>query len=519
MQADPLVRADQARSKYGYTGSGYAVAIIDTGVDYTHSALGGGFGEGHRVIAGWDFVNNDANPMDDNGHGTHVAGIAAGNNSTYKGIAPDANIIALKVLDAAGSGSFGDVEESLQWIIANRETYNIVSVNMSLGTGNFTSSPYVFLDDEFTALTDAGVFIAVSSGNSFYSYGSVAGMGFPAVSNNVVSVGATWDANTGSASWGDGAQDYSTAADRITSFSQRSAATSIFAPGAMLTAAYMGGGFATLAGTSMAAPIVAGAAVLMHQAMTEQGQADLANQDQILQFFNDSGVSIIDGDDENDNVTNTGQSFKRIDLLVAMDAVAAVAPETPTPTATPISTPTATPTPEETATPTPSATPTATPTPEASPTPTPESSPTPSATPESSPTPEATPEDTPEATPTPGATPPAAPGTPQEILDFIEKLHDIFKDISSRPEQGTSAILDLLKEFHKALQESLLNPGGIDSRVEKKMKKTNRITIRIVKVSDRLLETGSNNKRAQQTLRRLKKQALRETRSISKILG
>ena len=83
IETDTVVKASEARTKYGFTGSGYAVAIIDSGVDYNHPALGSGFGPGKRVIAGYDLVNNDNNPIDDNGHGTHAAGIAAGNDSTY----------------------------------------------------------------------------------------------------------------------------------------------------------------------------------------------------------------------------------------------------------------------------------------------------------------------------------------------------------------------------------------------------------------------------------------------------
>ena len=76
-----------------YRGQGYAVAVIDTGIDYLDPSLGGGFGPGYKVEAGWNFVNNTADPMDDNGHGTVVAGEIGSTDATYSGVAPDVNQI------------------------------------------------------------------------------------------------------------------------------------------------------------------------------------------------------------------------------------------------------------------------------------------------------------------------------------------------------------------------------------------------------------------------------------------
>jgi VCBS repeat-containing protein len=318
-QTTSLIGLDGVFESTSYRGTGYSVAVIDTGIDYNHPALGGGWG--NRVIAGYDFLNGDADPMDDNGHGTHVAGIIGSDDATHYGIAPDVNLIALKVLGANGSGSFGAVEDALQWVIAHQDEYNIVAVNMSLGASNFSSNPYSFLEDEFSTLLGQGVFLAGASGNSFYSVGSEQGLGYPAISTQTVSVGAVWDANVGSVSWGSGARDYTTAADRVTSFTQRSSSLDILAPGAFVTSTYLGGGFATLAGTSMATPVIAGAAALLHQAAIETGQPDFANQSSLLELMQTTGVDVIDGDDEDDNVTNTGLTFKRLDLLAAMNVL------------------------------------------------------------------------------------------------------------------------------------------------------------------------------------------------------
>ncbi len=323
-----MIGLDQVFANTPYRGTGYSVAVIDTGIDYTHPDLGGGWG--NRVVAGWDFVNNDANPMDDNGHGTHVAGIIGSSNAAYSGVAPNINLVALKALGADGSGSYGAVEDALNWVLANRTRYNIVSINLSLGSGNYTVNPFDFLENEFAALKSQGVFISVAAGNSYYTYSGQAGLAFPGSSSNVVSVGAVWGGNFGAMAWGSGARDNTTAPDRIASFSQRSASLGILAPGAMITSTYLGGGFQAMAGTSMASPVVAGAAALLHQALDAAGRSNLANQDGILALMKSTGVRVIDGDDENDNVVNTGLAFQRLNLAAAMNGVGQAVPSTPT---------------------------------------------------------------------------------------------------------------------------------------------------------------------------------------------
>ncbi len=94
-------------------GQGVRVAILDTGIDYTHPDLGGGIGPTYKVIGGYDFINNDADPMDDNGHGTHVAGIVAA-NGVLKGVAPGASLLAFKVLDANGRGQTSTIIAGLE---------------------------------------------------------------------------------------------------------------------------------------------------------------------------------------------------------------------------------------------------------------------------------------------------------------------------------------------------------------------------------------------------------------------
>src|SRR5262249_14447408 len=90
-------------------GEGMRVAVIDTGIDYTHPALGGGFGPGYKVAGGYDFFNDDADPVDDNGHGTPEAGIIAADSHSLIGVAPRTTLYAFKVLGADGGGNSSDV--------------------------------------------------------------------------------------------------------------------------------------------------------------------------------------------------------------------------------------------------------------------------------------------------------------------------------------------------------------------------------------------------------------------------
>ena len=117
--------------------------------------------------------------MDDNGHGTHVAGIIGSSDPTYSGVAPNVNFIALKVLDANGSGSFGNVEQALQWVVAHQAQYNIVAINMSLGVGNYTTNPYTFLDDELDDAQEPGRVRRGRRGQQLFS--STQGLAYPAV--------------------------------------------------------------------------------------------------------------------------------------------------------------------------------------------------------------------------------------------------------------------------------------------------------------------------------------------------
>ncbi|HEY4500158.1 MAG TPA: S8 family serine peptidase [Candidatus Paceibacterota bacterium] len=236
----------------GNTGSSTKIAILDTGYNYLHSELSSSYS------GGYDFVNNDNDPMDDNGHGSHVGGLIAadGINTSAKGVAPDAAVVALKVLDLNGSGFFSDVVEAIYWavngpdnIFGNGDESGIAAMNLSLGTGK----PYVykgFCDSILPDLTNAikyarehNILVAVAAGNE-----GRAGVSLPGCISYSTTVGAV------------------NSSDQIASFSGRGSALDIVAPGVSLFGPWLGTSYVTISGTSMATPIITGVAALVHTA-------------------------------------------------------------------------------------------------------------------------------------------------------------------------------------------------------------------------------------------------------------
>jgi len=183
-----LTGVNHVRDTFGFQGSGQTVAVIDSGIAYDHYALGGGIGSGYRVVGGWDFAESDDNPYDDGPagfHGTHVAGIVGSDNASYRGVAPDVDLVALRVFDDQSSGYLSWVESALQWVHDNRNAFAnpITTVNLSLGTDwNSDSVPaWATLEEEFAQLKSAGVFISVSAGNSYQDH-ETTGLSYPAAS-------------------------------------------------------------------------------------------------------------------------------------------------------------------------------------------------------------------------------------------------------------------------------------------------------------------------------------------------
>ena len=302
-----LVHADTP-----WRGGGYSVAVLDTGIDYTHPDLAG------RVILGPDFAEGDDDPMDTVGHGTHVAGIIASSDPHAPGLAPEANVIALKVSpDNSMTADVDDIAAALQWVLDHRAEYNIAAVNLSFAIGNVSKGAGLSqINSLYQQLSDQGVFIAAAAGNSYATF-DAQGLSELSAGNAVVAVGAVWDSDAGGYLWNSGAQDYTSAADRLVSFSQRSGGLDLVAPGADILGLMPGGGLIVRSGTSMATPLVTASAVLLRQASEAEGVA--IGPAEIAGYLQSGAVSVYDGDDEDDNVTNTGRTYERLDINGALE--------------------------------------------------------------------------------------------------------------------------------------------------------------------------------------------------------
>lgn len=280
----------------GYDGTNTTIAIIDTGVDYTHPDLGGctaqlfSAGNCPKVVGGYDFVNFDGNPMDDMGHGTHCAGIAAGSGQGgLKGVAPNAKIIAYKVLNNVGSGSFSAVIAAMERATDPNQdgdfSDHVDVISMSLGGvcgSQYTAScgPDDAVSQAVDKATDLGIVVVVAAGNSGPAAGTI---GTPGVARKAITVGASYKKNYNGTYW----SDANPRLNQITSFSSRGpviyngsifAKPDIVAPGAIICSAewdnvwssnrcdgFVDDKHVQISGTSMATPHVAGAVALIRQ--------------------------------------------------------------------------------------------------------------------------------------------------------------------------------------------------------------------------------------------------------------
>lgn len=215
-------------------GTGIKVAIIDTGIDWNHPDLDANY------KGGYDFVSNDNDPMDDNGHGTHVAGIVAAEDDTsgVVGVAPEVALYALKVLGADGSGSYSDVIAALQWAVDK----GIQVTNNSYGS---SGDPGVTVKAAFDNAYAAGVLHVAAAGNAGNPPGKGDNVIYPARWESVIAVAATNQSDT-RASW-----------------SSTGPAVELAAPAVNVYSTYWDDIYKTLSGTSMASPHVAGTAALV----------------------------------------------------------------------------------------------------------------------------------------------------------------------------------------------------------------------------------------------------------------
>jgi len=238
-----LITWSVKRVGYG-DGTGKTAWIVDSGIDFDHPDLN------VDVARSKSFLANNTSPRDENGHGTHVAGIIGAKNNSFGilGVASGANLVSLRVLDATGDGVLSSIIQALAYVNANGKAGDVV--NMSLGE-DVTSQT---LDQQVQFTASKGIFIAIAAGNDSkpainYSPGRANGP-------NIYTVSAI------------------DSLDNFASFSNYgNDAVDVAAPGVAVTSTFKNGGYATMSGTSMATPHVAGLLLLKGNNINHSGTA------------------------------------------------------------------------------------------------------------------------------------------------------------------------------------------------------------------------------------------------------
>jgi hypothetical protein len=271
---------DLAQQQTGYDGSGVTVAIIDTGIDSTHVGLDDLDDDNSthdpKVIGFYDPVNNpdktngtEIQAYDDQGHGSHCAGTVAGTGAPtfeHPGMAPQAYLVGVKVLDAGGSGSFATVMAGMEWTVDNRYKFNIRAASMSLGGPGpieWTSSEEDSVNRYANEMVRAGITMLIAAGNSFAS----AQIGTPGSAEDVITVGAL-DKNTAIAVY---------SSQGPTEEGRVKPNIAFVGSDVMSVQHNSGDGYVAFSGTSMATPGVAGTVALMLQANPDLSPFDVRN--------------------------------------------------------------------------------------------------------------------------------------------------------------------------------------------------------------------------------------------------
>ena len=174
-------KVDDPRKGHDLKGDGVVMALIDTGIDLHHASFQGG----NKIIAFKDFVNSLTEPYDDNGHGTHCASLVAGGGEV-PGVAPDANLVVVKVMDRDGACYLSDAIKALDWCLENKDKYGIKIISFSVG-GEGPSEGNSILDDACNNVVDKGITMVVAAGNSGPYPASIV---MPGDASKVITVGA-----------------------------------------------------------------------------------------------------------------------------------------------------------------------------------------------------------------------------------------------------------------------------------------------------------------------------------------
>lgn len=256
----------------GYLGEGTTVAVIDSGVaphqDLTIPT--------NRIIGFKDFINNKIEPYDDNGHGTHVSGIIAGNGYSskgrYTGVAPKSNILAIKALDENGSGNTSDIIKAISWVVETKNKYRTDIINLSLGSPVNNDCSADPLCRAVSKAIDKGLIVVAAAGNSGPKANTILS---PGISPKVITVGAVDDKNTPNID-----------DDTIADFSSRGPTREglqkpdLVAPGVNIKSLsnITNDRYTTLSGTSMATPLISGSIALLMSRNKNLSHNDIKNK-------------------------------------------------------------------------------------------------------------------------------------------------------------------------------------------------------------------------------------------------
>ena len=312
---EPALLHDYATTGLGLTfsGAGVNVAILDSGVDTAHVDLAG------RVIGQHCFDRDGACPpgrtvesesaQDENGHGSHVAGIIASRGQTSPpGLAPGVGLVAVRVLSRSGTGYTSDVIAGIDWVVANQAGLNVKVMNLSLGGGSYegvcdeTDANTRLYATAVAAARQAGITIFAAAGNRGLTNQLMA----PACVSGVLAVGNVYNANIGSFTWPT-CVDTTTASDQITCSSNSSSALDLLAPGVQVTSTRLGGGQNIQSGTSMSTAYATGVAALLLEVRPELTPTEIET------VLKETGRPVTDG--------RNGLVIPRIDPAAALQRV------------------------------------------------------------------------------------------------------------------------------------------------------------------------------------------------------
>ncbi len=304
-----LINADDVWRDFGFTGSGVNVAVLDTGVDTTHPDLSS------NIIAQHCFNHHNCPPdnaqesgsaQDENGHGTQVAGIIAGQGQiSPQGIAAGAGIVAVRVLGSNGSGFTSDVLAGLDWVAANQSSLNIKVINLSLGSGSYSGvcnqadANTMLYAVAVERVRQSGITIFAASGNG----GKTEEMMSPACISGVVSIGNVHDSDLSSINW-PACGNEPIVADQVACSSNSSTALDLLAPGVLIRSAGLGGEQGSGSGTSLSTAHASAVTALVLQANPNLTPAEIKT------ILKETGTPVTDN--------RNGRVTPRIDALAAV---------------------------------------------------------------------------------------------------------------------------------------------------------------------------------------------------------